>query len=647
MKKFSLSVIAILSLALVSLIHAQIVEPSSIIIDGQKFYYHDVKKGESIYGIANQYGWSPEKLTSFNAESASKIKAGMRLFYPDAAGNISVEDEWISSRPLIHILEPGENVYTLSSLYNVSVDSLYAMNPMLAHGTVAGDTILVKRGNDSFAGASKLIYTVKPGDTLSSIARNFHTTVASLFAVNPGLKPEELAVGKEIMVVPDNVEVKTRVIKKSGVSALNSYKVNKDESWYSIANSHNINQETLMAANPGITELKKNTLIAIPKFDTVSIAERYIDYDPREMTIEGLKEIAEDVKNNSAGGFGDFTQPANIALVVSNANANINMEFTRGFLVALNEFKHTPFSVNFTVIDQSATPHLINDSVMEKFNIVVTTYDKNIPASLVSATEKAGVPLVNVFDVKSELYKKSPNQIQMLPPSDDFNNIAANAISSKLADKTVIFLGEVDPNDVIASVIRTNLADNCVYVNTVEDLMNRTYAEGMDYVIYCSENGRDRNAINNSLSKIQEVRLNNPFANITTLGRPAWVQQINALNAVMAGANTVIPSRFYFDNSEEASRRFLTEYHEMFHHTPVSSSPMFAVAGYDVARFFIPALAMGNIAKDKFVPESDYKMLQTDFNLRKYSPEGGYLNSSCYLIKIRPYGIIEKELLKE
>ncbi len=36
---------------------------------GKEYYYHDIKKGESIYGIAKQYGWDLEELVRLNPNS--------------------------------------------------------------------------------------------------------------------------------------------------------------------------------------------------------------------------------------------------------------------------------------------------------------------------------------------------------------------------------------------------------------------------------------------------------------------------------------------------------------------------------------------------------------------------------------------------
>lgn len=51
-------------------------------------------------------------------------------------------------------------------------------------------------------------YTIRPGDTLYNIARSYYTTVNAILTANPGIRPENLAVGQRI-TVPYGIDVVT------------------------------------------------------------------------------------------------------------------------------------------------------------------------------------------------------------------------------------------------------------------------------------------------------------------------------------------------------------------------------------------------------------------------------------------------------
>ncbi|NLM96159.1 MAG: LysM peptidoglycan-binding domain-containing protein [Halanaerobiaceae bacterium] len=43
-------------------------------------------------------------------------------------------------------------------------------------------------------------YTIKPGDTLYRIAREYNTTVDAILNINPGINPQNLIIGSMICV---------------------------------------------------------------------------------------------------------------------------------------------------------------------------------------------------------------------------------------------------------------------------------------------------------------------------------------------------------------------------------------------------------------------------------------------------------------
>ncbi|MDE7109829.1 MAG: LysM peptidoglycan-binding domain-containing protein, partial [Muribaculaceae bacterium] len=55
---------------------------------GKEYYYHEIKKGESIYGIAKQHGWDLDELVRLNPTTASDMAKGSRLYYP--TGRVTV-----------------------------------------------------------------------------------------------------------------------------------------------------------------------------------------------------------------------------------------------------------------------------------------------------------------------------------------------------------------------------------------------------------------------------------------------------------------------------------------------------------------------------------------------------------------------------
>ncbi len=80
-------------------------------------------------------------------------------------------------------------------------------------------------------------YSVKPGETLQSIAKKFNTQEAYLKDINNIYINDQLRVGMDI-IVPQNQE-----------KYFNYYVIEKGDSLYSIAKRYNINPELLASMN--------------------------------------------------------------------------------------------------------------------------------------------------------------------------------------------------------------------------------------------------------------------------------------------------------------------------------------------------------------------------------------------------------------
>ena len=55
---------------------------------GKEYYKYEVKKGESIYGIAKKYDWDLEELMRLNPDATSSVSKGDILYYP--TGQVTV-----------------------------------------------------------------------------------------------------------------------------------------------------------------------------------------------------------------------------------------------------------------------------------------------------------------------------------------------------------------------------------------------------------------------------------------------------------------------------------------------------------------------------------------------------------------------------
>ncbi|MGE5527551.1 MAG: LysM peptidoglycan-binding domain-containing protein [Patescibacteria group bacterium] len=88
------------------------------------------------------------------------------------------------------------------------------------------------------------LYTIRPGDSLFTLAQRFGTSVMAIMSANPGLDPQNLQLGQEICipVAPAPGPCPGGFL----------YSVTIGETFFSIARQFGISVQALMAANPGV-----------------------------------------------------------------------------------------------------------------------------------------------------------------------------------------------------------------------------------------------------------------------------------------------------------------------------------------------------------------------------------------------------------
>lgn len=100
---------------------------------------HIVKKGETLYGIAQQYGMSPDHLARLNPSAADGLRTG-DILRITANGNKPTETGNDSNFPstaagddgvIRHTIKKGETLFGIANTYNIPLETLLEANPSL------------------------------------------------------------------------------------------------------------------------------------------------------------------------------------------------------------------------------------------------------------------------------------------------------------------------------------------------------------------------------------------------------------------------------------------------------------------------------------------------------------------------------------
>ncbi|MCB2219099.1 MAG: LysM peptidoglycan-binding domain-containing protein [Bacteroidetes bacterium] len=299
----------IIILLLISLTHgwalpaiSQEVTKSQIteIIDGQEYYLHFVKSGETLYNIARAYGITVNDIFKSNPDSQEGIRAGNILKIPAEEKAVQKKEETTElEKPtyFYHIVKKQETLYALSRKYNVPVDAIRSLNPDTGLELQEGATLRIpyagetSRQSDPVPSESSSLHIIAAGETLYGIARQYNITTGEIINANPGINPTDLDIGQKIVIPNQQVNASAEASSKENEKDLNysEHTVEKGETLYSIAREYAVSMDSIKKYNNGLTlNLYIGQKIKIPN---KTVERGYIVYKPDKR--EKLEDIAD------------------------------------------------------------------------------------------------------------------------------------------------------------------------------------------------------------------------------------------------------------------------------------------------------------------------------------------------------------------
>ena len=166
--------------------------------------YYIVKKGDSLWSIANKYGLSVEQLKEMNNLSSNMLSIGQKLLINDGTDIDNVNDNY-------YIVKAGDTLYSIANKYGLTVDELKKINNLSTNNLGIGQKLLIKKDNNLDSNYD--VYVVKSGDTLWGIANKYGITVDKLKDIN-NLNKDILSIGQKLLVPVNDLASKKYIVKK-------------------------------------------------------------------------------------------------------------------------------------------------------------------------------------------------------------------------------------------------------------------------------------------------------------------------------------------------------------------------------------------------------------------------------------------------
>lgn len=462
----------------------------------EKFVKHTVTKGETISMIAQKYKVTPYDIYKLNPDSQNGIQLDSVLIIPSTGETPAttvaetpsetlpvVESVAVTTQatnPKTHLVQPKETLYSLSRLYNVTVDAIKAANgDLLKDGLKIGMNVKIPSGgiassetyqkppvakpnpapetskpvikNEPKTTASSAgvgYHTIEPKETKYGISKKYGMSIAELERLNPAIV-NDFPIGLKLVVsgnVPASsaeitkpVETSKPVAETSSASNtkkyLEEYVVKPNETTTTIATDYGITEKELITLNPELKKgIKQGMILRVPKGQRKEPARKEQGNLIKTINTNARKQLALLFPFNISKIESD-TVNSTQARLKKDKFLNMTLDFYSGALMAIDSARVLGMNVDIKILDSQETKNTSNvASLVQQHNlsemdaIVGPFYQANVE-KLAELVEPTKTPVIS--PLSKEQGKKLSNLYQSMPSAELLRSSIFDFMKSK------------------------------------------------------------------------------------------------------------------------------------------------------------------------------------------------------------------------
>lgn len=204
-----------------------------------------VKSGDSLYSIARKYNTTVDNLMRINDLDSNLLSIGQKLKIPVV--DTSIEDNYF-----FYIVSFGDTLYSIAKKYNTTVDTLRVLNNLTNNTLSLGQQLKIPIDSKTEEESDYLIYVVKAGDSLYSIAKKYGMNVNDLITLN-NLNSSVLSIGQQLRIIPNRDNVIPIGSSCYGEGYIEpsfiTYVVKRGDNLYNIAKKYNVSVDSIIKLN--------------------------------------------------------------------------------------------------------------------------------------------------------------------------------------------------------------------------------------------------------------------------------------------------------------------------------------------------------------------------------------------------------------
>ena len=553
----------------------------------------------------------------------------------------------------LHTITKGQSLYSISSMYNVSIDDIVRLNPgsdkQIREGAALKIPQAVSNNSDK-----PVFHTIQAGETLYRLSVKYNITTQAICEANPGLSSENFRSG-QVIIIPVQSASKTEketpkaTTKEETTVKMNDWKdmhkVERKETIYSISREYGITEEELIAANPELKngKLKRGTFLFIP-YGKNEQKSQQTESKPtvQELTNEEIFSRFEDSKKEIKTIKAAVLLPF-MAGTSANMEEQIRMvEYYEGFLMAVDSLKKEGVSVDLYTYDTKGREATLNNILarkeMKNMDIIFGPARSQDIDALATFADKNNIRLVIPFAPKVDQVFKNPHIYQVNTPQSYLYSEVYEHFNRKFSGCNVIFLnasnGDREKDEFIKGMkirLKENgisyrdftITDNFYDITTVMDTLKNN--------IFIPTSGKST-ALVKILPQLTQIRRERPDYSMNLFGYPEWQTYTNDYLASFYEIDTYFYSSFYTNNLFPAAVNFTQAYRRWYSKDMANIYPKYGMLGYDTGYFFLKGLSKYGNKMEENLGSIHVTPIQTGFKFERVNNWGGFINRKVFFV---------------
>ena len=550
----------------------------------------------------------------------------------------------------LHTVTKGQSLYSISSMYNVTIDDIVRLNPGSDKQIREGAALKIPQATATNSD-KPVFHTIQAGETLYRLSVKYNVTTQAICEANPGLSSSNFRSGQVIVIPVQSqspvLETSQPTVKDEPTEKKNDWKdmhkVERKETIYSISREYGITEEELIAANPELKKgkLKRGTFLFIP----------YGKNDRKEQSTENVtKELTnEEIFNQYESTQKDINTIKAAVMIpfmtgqTTNKDDQIRMvEFYEGFLMAVDSLKKQGVSIDLYAYDtkgsSATTNNILAKKEMKDMDIIFGPAKTQNIDELAAFADKNNIRLVIPFTPKVDEVFNNPHIYQVNTPQSYLYSEVYEHFTRKFTDSNVIFLnagnGDIEKDEFVKGM-KTELknkgikyrdfivTDNFYEITTVMDTLKNN--------VFIPTSGKST-ALVKILPQLTQIRRERPNYQINLFGYPEWQTYTNDYLASFYEIGTYFYSSFYTNNLFPAAINFTHSYRRWYSKDMANIYPKYGMLGYDIAYFFLKGLSKYGNKLEENLSSIHVTPIQTGFKFERVNNWGGFINRKVFFV---------------